>query len=205
LRFSTSYIFDEGKKEGTRYYQNKNKLYTYQEVGNYKNGAYIYYNIKGETVAQINFVMDLPISYQILDLNNKLGTPIQKSGNFKIVSKYNNGQIAFEMEFKNNLLDGLIRVHAQDGTLHYLCTMKQDILHGERSEYYENGKVYKNENLIDNDFEGLQKYFVADGTKLVEVNYSEDEFHGDFKIYKKGVLFQTKKYNSDELYEIIQH
>lgn len=205
LRFETAYTFDENQTIGIRYYQNKSKLYTYEEVNNYKDGPYVYYNIKGEAIAQINYVMDLPVSYQVLNDKNQLGEPIQKQGDFKIVSKYNNGTTAFEMEYKNNLWDGVIKVFDLDGTLHYSCAMKKNQLDGDRIEYYESGKPYKHERLKDNDFQGLQSYFATDGTKLVEANYVEDELHGDFVIYKNGKAFQTKKYNSDEIYEIIQH
>uniref|UniRef100_UPI00404B47A6 hypothetical protein n=1 Tax=Flavobacterium sp. TaxID=239 RepID=UPI00404B47A6 len=205
LRFKTAYSFDENQTTGIRFYQNKSKLYTYEEVNNYKDGPYVYYNIKGEPIVQINYVMDLPISYQVLNEKNQLGEPVQKQGDFKIISKYNNGKTAFEMEFKNNLPDGTIKVFGLDGTLHYSCGMKKNQLDGDRIEYYESGKTYKHERLKDNDFEGLQSYFATDGTKLVEANYAEDELHGDFVIYKNGSAFQTKKYNSDEIYEIIQH
>ena len=205
LRFSTSYVFDGCKKSGRRFYQNKNKLYTYSEVSGFKDGAYTYFNIHGDVVAQINFVMDLPVSYQILDGENKLSAPIKTTKDFKIQSKYANGVNAFEMEFKDYLMDGTISVFDKTGTLNYTCVMKKDYFNGPRNEYYDNGKIYKQENFINNNFEGSQYYFAKDGTKLVTANYQEDELHGDFVIYKNNAPFQTKKYNSDELYEIFNH
>ncbi|MFY8187914.1 MAG: hypothetical protein ACOVLC_08135 [Flavobacterium sp.] len=205
LRFSTVYIFDSCKKDGTRFYQNKNKLYTYSETSDFKNGAYTYYNIKGEAVGQINFVMDLPVSYQILNSENKLGESIKAGKDFKIISKYNTGATAFEMEFKDHLMDGTISVFDKSGTLNYTCSMKKDDFNGPRNEYYENGKIYKQENFVNNNFEGIQSYFATDGTKLVTATYQEDELHGDFIVYKNNTPLFTKKYNSDELYEILQH
>jgi antitoxin component YwqK of YwqJK toxin-antitoxin module len=76
------------------------------------------------------------------------------------------------------------------------------ILHGDRIEYYANGKVYKHERLINNNYEGAQEYFQEDGKPILVANYRYDDFHGDFKIYANGVLQKTKKYDSDELVEI---
>ena len=205
LRFKTTYVFDSFHSEGIRYYKNQNKLYTYFEVNNYKDGPYTYYNIKGDAVAIINFVMDVPVSYQVLNAENKIGLPVLATKDFKIISKYNNGTTAFEMEFKDYLMDGTISVFDPSGTLNYTCSMVKDDFSGIRNEYYENGKIYKQENFVNDNFEGIQHYFANDGSKLLTAEYTEDELHGSFIIYEKNVPKITYKFNSDELYEIQQH
>ncbi len=78
-------------------------------------------------------------------------------------------------------------------------TYVKNKLNGERIQHYENGQVYKRENFIKGNFYGTQEYFTDNGDKLYSAEYISDDFHGDFKIYEKGKLVKTKKYDSDEL------
>ena len=95
-------------------------------------------------------------------------------------------------------------ISGAEGKPEYEANYKNGLFEGERSEYYTNGKVYKKENLKNGDFEGVHTYFKEDGKPWLTVNYKNDELHGDFLIYTNGVLTLTKKYDSDELVEIIK-
>ena len=101
-------------------------------------------------------------------------------------------------------INGKLEINSAEGKPEYEANYKNGLFEGERSEYYTNGKVYKKENLKNGDFEGVHTYFKEDGKPWLTVNYKNDELHGDFLIYTNGVLTLTKKYDSDELVEIIK-
>ena len=71
-------------------------------------------------------------------------------------------------------------------------------------EYYANGNIYKKERFVNGNFEGLQEYFKEDGKPWLTAEYKNDELHGNVLIYNEGKLTTTKKYDSDELVEIIK-
>nr|HMU04920.1 hypothetical protein [Saprospiraceae bacterium] len=82
---------------------------------------------------------------------------------------------------------------------------KDDKLHSVRKEYYPSGILYKSEIFINGDYDGLQEYYDKDGQLWMSVMYKDDEVHGDLKLYKNGKLQKTKKYDTNILYEIINH
>jgi antitoxin component YwqK of YwqJK toxin-antitoxin module len=70
--------------------------------------------------------------------------------------------------------------------------------------YYTNGAIYKKEHFVKNNYEGAQEYFKEDKKPWLTATYKNDELHGNTLIYKEGKLVLTKKYDSDELVEIIK-
>ena len=84
----------------------------------------------------------------------------------------------------------------------FKCSYKNGKLEGERIEYFSNRKIYKKERFQNGLFHGMTEYFEENGKELLKANYSFDELHGDFIIFKEGIKIKTKKYDSDELVEI---
>ncbi|RZJ29833.1 MAG: hypothetical protein EOO48_06555, partial [Flavobacterium sp.] len=119
-------------------------------------------------------------------------------------SNYPNGKPAIKYNMIKGSIDGTLTIFGEDGKTNYEAQYKNGQLHGVRTEYYANGKAYKKERFQDNNYEGIQEYFAEDGKPLVSVELKNDEYHGNTLIYTGGKLSVTKKYNSDELVEIVK-
>ena len=205
LRITSNYSFGNENGKTIRYYHNKAKMFEYNELDGLIDGDYTYYNQKGEPILKVNFESNAVLSYSILDktggFSENIKTPTQSA---EITSMYPNGKVAIKVNFVKGNIDGKLVIYNIEGRVEYEANYKNGLFDGERSEYYANGKVYKKENLKNGDFEGTHTYFKEDGKPWITANYKNDELHGDFLIYTNGILTLTKKYDSDELVDIIK-
>ncbi|MBK8626272.1 MAG: hypothetical protein IPN86_12125 [Saprospiraceae bacterium] len=207
LRLEYTYTFDVDNGKTTRFYVDGSKMYEYESISDTKHGDMIYYNMQGKVIALVGYSFGYPLYYKVLDNNEQLGEKVEVKPNsdFKIESKYMNGKKAFEINFKSGYWDGPMEIYGMDGKQQQFSNFKDDKLHNVRKEYYPSGTLYKSENFINGDFDGLQEYYDKDGQLLMSVMFKDDEEHGDLKLYKNGKLQKTKKYDTNILYEIINH
>lgn len=207
LRLEYTCTFDVDNGKTIRYYVDGSKMYEYESISDTKHGEMIYYNMQGKVVALVSYSIGNPSYYKVLDKNEQLGEKVEVRPNadIKIQSMYSNGKKAFELNFKAGIWDGLYEIYGMDGKLQHQSFYKDSKIHGERKDYYPSGTLYKNENFIGGNFEGLQEYYDKDGQLWMSVMYKDDEVHGDLKLYKNGKLQKTKKYDTNILYEIINH
>jgi antitoxin component YwqK of YwqJK toxin-antitoxin module/Tfp pilus assembly protein PilF len=205
LRITSEYSFGDDNGKTIRYYHNKSKMFEYNEFDGLTEGDYIYYNQKGEPILKLEYDGNALVSYSTLSktggFNEKVATPNESA---EITSYYPNGKVAMKVNFTKGSINGKLEINNAEGKPEYEANYKNGLFEGERTEYYTNGKVYKKENLKNGDFEGVHTYFKEDGKPWLTANYKNDELHGDFLIYTNGVLTLTKKYDSDELVEIIK-
>ena len=117
---------------------------------------------------------------------------------------YPNGKMAIQLNLVKGNFEGKIVINNDLGKPEFEVNYLKNLLNGDRLEYYGNGNVYKKERFKNNNFEGLQEYYKEDGKPWLSVEYKNDELHGNTLIYKEGKLIVTKKYDSDELVEIIK-
>lgn len=202
-RVVTQYLFHKEYGTSTHYYPNGNIFSTTEYLDDLKNGEAVYYNFAGKKIASIQYELDRPISFRVLNTQGELGEPqaIEK-GNAKISSQYTNGKTAFKFGFQKGLREGSLEVYEENGNPTYHSNYKNDKLHGTRLGYHENGKIYKRENFENGDFNGLSEIFDTNGNLYYSAEMYYDDIHGEVKIYKNGKLEQTKIFDTNELVEV---
>ena len=205
LRYTNNRTFGDENGKLTRYYHNKVKMQECNQLNGSLEGDFTYYNQKGVPILIIGY-QDNTIAYYIKlsktgELNEKVAVIGQTA---TITSSYVNGIIAIKINFEKGNLEGKLIVNNELGKPEYEVNYSHNLLNGTRVEYYANGNVYKKEQFKDNDFEGIQEYFKENGKPWLKAEYKNDELHGNVLIYNEGKLITTKKYNSDELVEIIK-
>ena len=205
LKFTEEYAFGVENGKTIRYYNNKSKMMESSELNGSIEGENIYYNQKGEALVIIGYQNNIPRYFirknKTGELNEKVTIENQTA---EISSSYPNGKTAIQFTFNKGSINGKFIINNIEGKPEYECTYKNNNLEGERIEYYANGKPYKKENFVNSEFEGKQLYFKEDGILIADLSFKNDELHGNTLIYTAGKLTQTKKYDSDELVEIIK-
>ncbi|MCD4814729.1 hypothetical protein K8S19_13685 [bacterium] len=88
------------------------------------------------------------------------------------------GNLVFEIEFKNNKKDGLMKYYEKDGRLAWTQEMKGDATHGEYNAFYDSGKVAFKRNYKNGKLDAESYTYLETG----EINY--------IKTYKDGVLIK---------------
>jgi uncharacterized protein len=197
--------FGDEHGKTTRFYHNKSKLYEYHELDGLMNGEYTLYNQKDEHILILGYLNNA-IQYYIKksktgELNEKV---IIIDETVDIISQYPNGKTAITVNFVKGSRQGKFVIYNVDGAKEIESNYENNLLTGERIEYYKNGKIYKKERFKNNNYEGLQEYYKEDGKPWITAAYENDELNGNTLIYNEGKLLTTKKYDSDELVEIIK-
>ena len=205
LRLTEDYFFNGEHGKTTRFFYNKAKFYEYNQFDSIIEGEYKYYNLKGEPILILGYSNNALLYYI---KPNQQGQLIDKipiiNETVSIISNYASGKEAMKINFEKGNKTGEFVVYNSEGKPEIKSFYKNDLLDGERTEYYITGAVYKIEHFINGDFNGSQEYFNEAGKPIIKAEYKNDELHGDTKIYKDGILSVTKKYNSNELVEIIK-
>ncbi|HSD15120.1 MAG TPA: hypothetical protein VLB74_10765, partial [Flavobacterium sp.] len=205
LRIADEYIFGNEYGKTTRYFHNKAKVYEYTQLDNLLEGDYTYYNQKGEALLIVGY-QNNAAKYYIRkgkdgQLNDKVEI-INETG--EISSFYPNGKLAATLTLDKGNWEGKFIINNVEGKPEIVTDYKKNFAEGERLEYYPNGKVYKVERLKAGDFDGLQEYFAENGNRIISANYKNNNLHGDVIIYKDNKPVVTKKYDTNELVQIIK-
>ena len=201
-------LYSHGEKVGTwKYYYISGKLKTTEEYTRGKlNGTEVGYFESGQIETKTTYVDDvktgpfsrydqdgtllyemmnrdnIPVSYTWLDKNGtKLPpTPIVAQA-ARIKTWFPNGNVAAEMEYKDGLLTGPVRL------------------------YYTNGKLRKSYALLNGNLSGPFTLYYSDGQVKAEYGYFNDNMHGDYKEYnEKGVVTEDGKYYDGSPHGIIR-
>jgi antitoxin component YwqK of YwqJK toxin-antitoxin module/Tfp pilus assembly protein PilF len=205
LRYSNENTFGDENGKITRFYHNKTKMQECNQLNGSIEGDFTYFNQKGEPLLIIGY-QDNSIKYYIK--KNKTGELNEKveiiGETAEISSSYPNGKTAIKIKFDKGNVEGKFTINNELEKPEYESNYLKNSLNGERVEYYANGNIYKKERFKDNNFDGIQEYFKEDGKPWLTAEYKNDELNGNVLIYKEGKLITTKKYDSDELVEIIK-
>ena len=205
LRLSDENTFGEENGKTTRFYHSKAKMTEYTIMNGIVEGEQVYYNKNGEAVLILGFDSGKLSYYVCFGSNGALDKKTIVTGETaEIVSKYSNGSIAIQMQFIKGSLDSKFIINSNSGTPEFECHYSNNLLNGERIEYYDNGAIYKKEHFIKNNYEGLQEYFRENKQPWLTAMFKNDELHGNTIIYEADKIVLTKKYNSDDLVEIIK-
>lgn len=205
LRYTNENTFGDENGKLTRFYHNKSKMQECNQLNSSIEGDFTYFNQKGEPVLIIGY-QENTIKYYIK--KNKTGELNEKveiiGQNADIASSYPNGKTAIAIKFEKGNVEGKFAIYSELGKPEYEAYYSNNLLNGNRIEYYANGNIYKKEHFKNNNFDGIQEYFKEDGKPWLKAEYKNDELHGNVLIYNEGKLITTKKYDSDELVEIIK-
>lgn len=205
LRLSLEYAFGAENGKSIRYYNNKSKMVENEYLNDLHNGNTTYYNQKGEPILIVNYENDIPKFYIKKSKTGELNEKIVIENQTAVISSlYPNGKTAIAFKIDKGNLQGKFIINNAEGKPDYECSYKNDVLDGVRTEYYANGKIYKKEIFVNNEYDGKQEYFKEDGQLWASISIKKDELHGDSMIYNAGKLIETKKYDSDELVDIIK-
>jgi antitoxin component YwqK of YwqJK toxin-antitoxin module/Tfp pilus assembly protein PilF len=205
LRYIDENTFGDSNGKTTRYYHNKAKMVEYSQENESIEGDYNYFNQKGELILTIGY-QENKIKYYIKkSKTGELNEKVEINGETaEIASFYSNERPAIKLNFVKGNLEGKFSIFNELGKPEFETTYSKNMINGDRIEYYANGNVYKKEHFEGNNFEGLQEYFKEDGKLWLSCEYKNDQLHGKVLIYKEGKLILTKKYDSDELVEIVK-
>ena len=205
LKMTDEYTFGVENGKTIRYYHNKSKMSESIQQNQSAEGEMYYYNQKGEPLAIVGYDNNQAKYYirksKTGELNDKVMIENQTA---EITSSYPNGKIAIQFSLNKGSNQGKFVINNVDGRAEFECNYENDNLHGDRTEYYANGKPYKKEHFLNNQFDGVQHFYKEDGKPWIDLSFKNDELHGNTLIYNVGKLVETKKYDSDELVQIIK-
>jgi antitoxin component YwqK of YwqJK toxin-antitoxin module/Tfp pilus assembly protein PilF len=205
IRLSDENTFGEENGKTIRYYHTKSKMTEYNIINGTVEGEQVYYNQKGDAILILAYNNNSLSYYIRRSKTGALDEKVEVIGETaEIISLYPNGKTAIQMQFVKGSLEGKFIINNNEGKPEFECTYMTNLLNGERIEYYANGSIYKKEHFIKNNYEGSQEYFQEDKKPWLTAMYKNDELHGNTLIYNDGKLVLTKKYDSDELVEIIK-
>ncbi|ESU28904.1 hypothetical protein FLJC2902T_15010 [Flavobacterium limnosediminis JC2902] len=205
LRIADEYVYGDEYGKTTRYYHNKSKVYEYTQLNNLMEGDYTYYNQKGEDILIVGYQNNAPKYYIKKGKDGQLNDKHEITGeSAEITSHYPNGKLAITLTLDKGALNGKFIINNTEGKPEITTTYKKNFSEGERYEYYANGNIYKVERLKSGDFEGLQEYFAENGNRILTANYKDNNLHGDVVLYKDNKPVVTKKYDTNELVQIIK-
>jgi antitoxin component YwqK of YwqJK toxin-antitoxin module len=188
------YYFLSGKLKSTEEYTNGELNGTeadYYESGQietktvYQNGAktgpFDRYDPDGTLLYEILNKNNIPVSYTYLDKNGSKLPPVPIVAQAaKIKTFFPNGNVAAEMEYKDGLLTGSVRLYHTNGKLRKSYALQNGNLFGPYLIYYNNGQVKG------------------------EYNYHNDNLNGEYKEYnEKGVVTETGYHYDGSLQGIV--
>lgn len=168
-----------------------------------KNGPETYYNSDGTKVLVLNYLNNYIESYQVLNNKNQMGAPIPLTSEITMIkSNFSNGKPALEMSLKNGIFENDLVVYNSKNQKDFQINYKKGKANG-TALYYLNGKKYKAIDYKDGYLDGQIVYFNDQENILYSTDYKNNEKHGYFKILENNTLKPIKKYDSDQLAEIL--
>lgn len=193
--------YENGKMNGVvKYYHENGQL---QRESIFKegklHGASFTYDDLGNLMAKRNYYEDELASYEYMDANGKLTTPILVvNGNANVKCFYQNGKPSLEYTIKNGELEGRRKEFHSNGNLVSDEEFENGYNKGTEKIYYSNGKP---KTIITYKYgvnDGLYSEFYENGKIKYKVNYLADEKYGDAIYYSEnGQVIKTLSYYND--------
>ncbi|WP_177760732.1 tetratricopeptide repeat protein [Flavobacterium sp. I3-2] len=189
--------------KSTIYYPNEKEfLVSTYDIG-VKTGPETYYNSDGTKVLILNFNNNNIVSYQTLNNENQLGQEIPITSEMTVIkSNFSNGKPALEMSLKNGILNNDLIIYNSKNQKDFQINYKNGKVNGTVT-YFLNGKKYKTLDYIDGILDGQIAYYNEQEQILYSTDYKNNEKHGFFKVLENNTLKPIKKYDSDQLAEIL--
>lgn len=134
----------------------------------------------------------LVLSQENINVKDKKG---KKQGVWK---KYENGQLVYEGQFKDDVPYGTFKYYHSDGKLKSVTDFVQGVHKVKTVIYHENGHKASEGAYIDQQKDGEWRYYTNQDTLIKIENYVMGKRHGVWKTYStSGVLLQECNYLND--------
>lgn len=135
----------------------------------------------------------LVFSQDRINVKDKNG---KKQGVWK---KYENGQLIYEGQFKDDVPYGTFKYYHTNGKLKSVTEFQQGVHKVKTTIYHENGKKASEGAYIDQQKDGEWRYYSNQDTLIKVENYQVGKRNGVWKIYStNGVLLQECNYLNDK-------
>ena len=113
--------------------------------------------------------------------------------------KYENGQLIYEGQFKDDVPYGTFKYYHTNGKLKSVTEFQQGVHKVKTTIYHENGKKASEGAYIDQQKDGEWRYYSNQDTLIKVENYQVGKRNGVWKIYStNGVLLQECNYLNDK-------
>ena len=120
----------------------------------------------------------------VYDINEK---PI--NGTYKIY--YPNGNVKMEVKSKNGKPDGLGRFYDEDGNIVFEGNFKNGLMNGKMLNFYPDGSIHNEINYTNGKPDGLYKTYNQDGTPVVEVLFENGTASKGYAIIQEHKIYLT--------------
>lgn len=177
-----------------------------QYINNQLHGRKEFYSEEGKLQLIRFYEYDKLIGYSYLNKESQ-EIPMIPINNetAKIISYFDNGKVAREMEIVNGDYQNTYKSYFYNGQLQAEHFNKNGQYQGKHVVYYSNGKIKEEINYIDDERNGPAKKFYKNGNLKEEVNYINDEKSGIANYFNEaGKLIKTEKYFNNFVYEAKQ-
>ena len=109
------------------------------------------------------------------------------------------GRLLRELNYRNNLRDGLQKTYYADGTVSHEQNFKLGIPHGVFKVYYQGGILYRAENYQAGKPHGKAETFYRNGQLKDEAIFENGKLNGESKFYlENGQLTETVLYKNGD-------
>jgi antitoxin component YwqK of YwqJK toxin-antitoxin module/tetratricopeptide (TPR) repeat protein len=119
----------------------------------------------------------------------------------KVVAYYKNGIKSAEVEFSNNVVNGVRNLFYSNGKPYVVNTREAGVDNGVKKVFYPNGKLMKEEYYIYDLLQGHVKYYDQLGNLLFDQEYHAGNLHGNSVWYAAGKPVATYWYYNGVLEE----
>ena len=206
---SRKYHYNLDKLEGMAYFyaeDGKTITGTTEFVNDEYHGRRIAYSKEGKLQLVRFYEYGRLIGFSYLDKNgNELPMIKIKNETAKIVTYFDNGNKAREMEFINGDDENEYKSYYYNGQLHVQYSNKNDEYDGTYFEYYPDGKLKEEIDYKDGELNGVYKKYYPNGKLKEKVHYKNDGKSGEATYYTpQGQLKKTEKYFNEYRYETTQ-
>ncbi len=164
-------FYKEGMLEGERktFFENGRIQTQGSFIEGKRNGRHIQFNEKGEKIADVGYLLDLP------------------EGNWQIW--FDGKVLKQETQYKEGKKDGIHREYYEDGALRLEAGYKRDQFNGECKEYYQDKALAYHAFYKDGLYDGVAKAFYPGGTLRFIHTYDAGKPIGEHKDYFEQVSF----------------
>jgi len=199
LRVTSMFAEDEENGEEVRFAKNGGKIASWANRKDNIIGEKQIFNSEGTLLMSLDYIQNVPLRYKAMNDSEWIDLGLDKK---TIEVKYENGQTALEISFKNRLLDGKYVIFLENGNQVCELNYKEGMLHGKSTYNHEDGSPYRTMIHEDDIRQGAVEYFDEEGRPLLKFGYKDDMVHGAYEIYENGKLIKTKTYHYNDVIEI---
>ena len=199
------YVYKYNNPEGTwhSYFEDGTLMISSEWQNGEYHGEIKFYSPKGKLQIVEFYEYGKIIGYTYHDKNGKEIPMIPlENETGKVVSYYDNGQIAREYEYKNENLIGKYTSYHYDGTFQNVRNFVADEREGLSTYYYPNGSIKRETEYLNGSKHGIEKCYYENKQIKEEIQYLNGSKHGAAVYYNEvGNMVKKELYFNGNIYE----